>query len=284
MECLTAPFSNHFWDENFYCELCLERQWHVNPPHLTPPPSPPPDAVNQRRPAQEVHGERVTASSQPLPIGPVGARTGRTTTDTQQTNYHFVTSKLQDWDQSQRSTRDTATAPPSDHLTALTSQPHNVDSLWETSVFPPPRPSSSSRAQVQPSRFSTLNPEVDNAITVILRDLEYSAATGRRCDELESLVLKLQQEAEIRKNDMLLTQRATATDSERDANWRAEIEELKTKIDTMSQEIRAKDSLISDSQKELEMLKGEVEKWKADASTKEKELLEWKGKLKSLVG
>lgn len=282
LTCLTAPVSKHFWDGKFYCELCFERQWHVNPPPLTPPASPPPDAASQRRVGPEVYEGAIT-SSQSLSTRPAEVMTGRVATDTQQTNYRFISSELQDWDKSGRSDRDAVPAPSPDTPTILASLHQNLDSLRETSAFPPPTPGSNSRAQGQPSRFSTLTPEVDNAITVILRDLEYSAAYRRQCNELESLVLKLQQEAEIRKNDILLAQRATATDNERNANCRAEIVELKAKIDTMGQEIRVKDDLIRDSHSELERLNMEVEKWKADASTKEKELLEWKDKLKRLV-
>ncbi|KAF2094074.1 hypothetical protein NA57DRAFT_60720 [Rhizodiscina lignyota] len=288
-KCLSRHIPQHTFDNKFYCGTCLDRQWHVNPPPLTPPASPPPEAATEVQRGQTMSVTEEIRDSTPSSHflsaqRPSSALKGGTvSSDAQRTNHRFIISDLRDWDPAAHNTHGIERTQSSNGSHALSSLPQYLDTSREEPNFQPGSSNNNSKSQGQRSRFSTLAPEVDNAISVILRELEYSAASQRRSAELDALVVKLQQEAEIRKNDMLLAQRATVADRERNADSSAETERLKSQIEAMGQELREKDRLLYDSRMELERLQGEVEKWKADTDSKEKELTEWKDRLKSLL-
>lgn len=128
------------------------------------------------------------------------------------------------------------------------------------------------------SRFSTLPAEVDDAVSLLLRELEYLGDARQKITQLEDVIVRLQQDVKINENALILAQRNAASSNSRNSEGlRAENEKLKKEAEDMRR-------LLADEKSRSRFHQEDAEYWKSQAQSKQTELEELRGKLKNLLG
>ncbi len=126
------------------------------------------------------------------------------------------------------------------------------------------------------SRFSTLAPDVDQAVSVILRDLEYLGAERERTKQLESTIATLQQDIRIQDNALKLAQRS------------AEMERQKThrvlENEKLTQDVRDLRRLLDEERVKSATCHKDMMDAKAETASVKTELDALRGKLRGLLG
>lgn len=128
------------------------------------------------------------------------------------------------------------------------------------------------------SRFSTLSAEVDDAVSLLLRELEYLGDARQKIAQLEDVIVRLQQDVRINENALILAQRNAASSNQRNQEGlRVENERLKREMDDMNR-------LLGEEKSRSQFFKADADHWRSQAQSKQTELEELRGKLKNLLG
>lgn len=134
------------------------------------------------------------------------------------------------------------------------------------------------------SRFSVLNREVDDAVSIVLREVEYSMEAGQRCAQLEEVVRKLKQEAKINQNARILAEKATAAAIAQQSSVTAsQYKALEDRVEFLNNNMALKDDIIQDLQSKLEKAQSAAANHKTDLERKLAEMEEWKAKMRHLL-
>lgn len=128
------------------------------------------------------------------------------------------------------------------------------------------------------SRFSTLPAEVDDAVSLLLRELEYLGEARQKITQLEDVIVRLQQDVRINENALKLAQRNAASSNQRNS------EGLRTENDKLKKEVEDMRRLLTDEKSRSHYYQADAEYWKSQAQSKQAELEELRGKLKNLLG
>ena len=125
-----------------------------------------------------------------------------------------------------------------------------------------------------------MSSEVDEAISVVLRELEYFGDAKQKIRQLEEVIARLQQEVRVNENARTLNARILAQHhaaAENQSNISAEMEKLKKELDRLN-------NLLGEEKTQSEKYKNEVGGWMRQAQKSQTELEELRGKLKGLLG
>ncbi|KAL6802707.1 hypothetical protein GGI42DRAFT_31286 [Trichoderma sp. SZMC 28013] len=264
--CLDIPVDKLYHSDNFFCRVCVNRQWHEHLPPPSPPPSPPLErqrvALPSHRPntqsSVEVHAPSTSASTSPAPSAPAqNAQASGPTSFTWLSQNQFTTPL----------TRSSAISSP--RTSTPLSGVINLNGPGRGIVAGPRGPR---------SRFSTLSAEVDDAVSLILRELEYLGDARQKISQLEDVIVRLQQDVRINENALILAQRNAASSNQRNSeSLRVENERLKKEMDDMNR-------LLGDEKSRSQYYKADADHWRAQAQSRQGELEELRGKLKNLLG
>ncbi|KAL7815643.1 hypothetical protein V8C26DRAFT_402277 [Trichoderma gracile] len=262
-QCLDQPLDHFYHSNNFFCRVCVNRQWHEHLPPPSPPPSPP---LERQRVALPSHrpSAQPSAEVQMPPISPTPAATpNQNAQSSGQTSFTWLS-------QNQFTaplTRSSTIASP--RTSTPMSGVINLSGPGRSSVSGPRGPR---------SRFSTLSPEVDDAVSLLLRELEYLGDARQKISQLEDVIVRLQQDVRINENALILAQRNAASSNQRTSEaLRVENDRLKKEVDDLSR-------LLADEKSRSQSYKADAEHWRTQASSKQAELEELRGKLKNLLG
>ncbi|KAL6859363.1 hypothetical protein J3F83DRAFT_749921 [Trichoderma novae-zelandiae] len=261
--CLDQPLDQLYHRDNFFCRVCVNRQWHEHLPPPSPPPSPPLErqrvALPSHRPSVQPSAEVRAPSTSPAPAATLNQnpQASGPTSFTWLSQNQF-TAPL---------TRSSTIASP--RTSTPLSGVINLNGPGRGIVSGPRGPR---------SRFSTLSAEVDDAVSLLLRELEYLGDARQKISQLEDVIVRLQQDVRINENALILAQRNAASSHQRSSEvLRVENERLKKEMDDFSR-------LLADEKSRSQFYKADADHWRAQASSKQAELEELRGKLKNLLG
>lgn len=283
--CLERPMETFVYHDNFFCQVCQKRQWHQHLPPLSPPPSPPPEkqrvALPSHRPNTQPNNEISLHSTSPAPASnspaltptpahaPVSAAAPAPVPAIQNSQATAPTSFT--WLSQNQYTTPAARSGTISSPRASTplSGVINMSGVGRGMVAGPRGPR---------SRFSTLPAEVDDAVSLLLRELEYLGDARQKITHLEDVIVRLQQDVRINENALRLAQRNAASSNSRNSEGlRTENEKLKKEAEDMRR-------LIADEKSRSHYYQADAEYWKSQAQTRQTELEELRGKLKNLLG
>ncbi|KAH6603638.1 hypothetical protein Trco_008413 [Trichoderma cornu-damae] len=260
--CLEQPVDRFYHGNNFYCRVCMNRQWHEHPPPPSPPPSPPPErqrvALPSHRPNAQPGIEVRAPSNSPVPAAATqNAQAAGPTSFTWLSQNQFTTPLTR-----------SSTVPSPRDSTPL-SGVMSMSGAGRGMVAGPRGPR---------SRFSTLSAEVDDAVSLLLRELEYLGDARQKITQLEDVIVRLQQDVRINENALILAQRNAASSSQRNQEGlRAENERLKMEMEDIGR-------LLGEEKSRSQFHKADADHWRLQAQKKQTELEELRGKLKNLLG
>ncbi|GAM37683.1 hypothetical protein TCE0_024f07801 [Talaromyces pinophilus] len=296
-EC-TPPGSLYNERRQWFCAVCVNRNWHEQPPTLTPPASPSPEPAtaaidrrssennqvpNNRHMPDQQGNVPPTGNSQALSILAEISRSmsrGETrhppNTTSQPHRFSDVSSPY-------------SPNPSSITLPSISTRP----GLAHEFGLPPPAPSPSAHggssildSHARKSKFATLSSEVDSALWVLYRELESVTSLRQRISELESEIVKLRQDVSIRDNQLILSRRSMSS-AQNSSNSgmpggisQAEVDRLRVQAAKVDEVTRQAESMRAKN----EALEKELKDAKAESAAKDKTLNEWKGRLVSLIG
>ncbi|UKZ96997.1 uncharacterized protein TrAFT101_011766 [Trichoderma asperellum] len=281
--CLDQPVEQFIHNDNFFCRICQKRQWHQHLPPLSPPPSPPPEkqrvALPSHRPNVQANNEPRLPSTSPAPasnspaLAPTPTHTPASAPTPASANQHSQATAPTSFtwlSQNQFTTpltRSGTTSSP--RASTPLSGVINISGAGRGMVAGPRGPR---------SRFSTLPAEVDDAVSLLLRELEYLGDARQKITQLEDVIVRLQQDVKINENALILAQRNAASSNSRNSEGlRAENEKLKKEAEDMRR-------LLADEKSRSRFHQEDAEYWKSQAQSKQTELEELRGKLKNLLG
>ncbi|PTB65124.1 hypothetical protein BBK36DRAFT_1121418 [Trichoderma citrinoviride] len=261
--CLDRPLEHFNRSNNFFCRVCVNRQWHEHLPPPSPPPSPPLErqrvALPSHRPSVQPGAEVRLPSISPAPA----ATTSQNAQSSGQTSFTWLS-------------QNQFTAPLT--RSSTTASPRTATPLSGVINLSGPGRSIVSGPRGPRSRFSTLSAEVDDAVSLLLRELEYLGDARQKISQLEDVIVRLQQDVRINENALILAQRNAASSSQRGSEaLRMENERLKKEMDDLNR-------LLADEKSRSQFYKADAEHWRSQASSKQAELEELRGKLKGLLG
>ncbi|CRG88889.1 hypothetical protein PISL3812_05924 [Talaromyces islandicus] len=270
-ECMPAG-SLYNDSRQWYCAVCVQRNWHVQPPAMTPPASPSLSAQHNVSGADTKPAARETTAedSQALSILAEISRSMRRDVSQSQTpgpNHSHTDNNHNNNSNNTGNTRNsyTATSKPSARSGPL-AQPSP-----STQTF------SLLDSHARKSRFTTLSSEVDSALWVLYRELESATSLRQRIADLEAEVVKLRQDVSIRDNQIILSQRSAPKAA---SVSQAELEELRIKAAKWDacvpelEHLRARNDALEQSLRDA----------RSECVSKDEALNEWKGRLASLIG
>ncbi|KAI5460148.1 hypothetical protein BGZ63DRAFT_389595 [Mariannaea sp. PMI_226] len=229
----------------WFCEICVDRNWHINPPPLTPPASP--ELLPLAVPAiQTLPQARMTNSIREYSQNQICA------------GNHGVSPVplLLTTSGGPGTTTTTATA------TKRQSEATNTTSRRGTTT--------------RKSRYTTLSTEVDSALRTLYCELEASAEARHQVTDLEAQVSHLRRELDLRGSELLLARKA----AEMARSSQHEIAQLRLEA---AQRQRAADEATA-LREEKKKLLAELQDNRARLSDMTQTLQEWKQKLSVLIG
>lgn len=288
--CLDQSLERFYNSDNFFCRVCVNRQWHEQLPPPSPPPSPPLErqrvALPSHRPNALPSIEVRVTSTSPAPA----ALNQNPQAQAQAQAQYQSQAQAQAQYQAQAQAQAQGSAPTS--FTWL-SQNQFTTPATRSSALSSPRASTPLSGVINlngpgrgivagprgpRSRFSTLSTEVDDAVSLLLRELEYLGDARQKISQLEEVIVRLQQDVRINENALILAQRNAASSSQRNAEGlRVENERLKKEKEDISR-------LLGDEKSRSQFYKADADHWRSQAHTRLAELEELRGKLKNLLG
>ncbi|OKL61754.1 hypothetical protein UA08_02898 [Talaromyces atroroseus] len=274
----------------YFCRVCVLRNWHAQPPTITPPDSPvlPPATAVDRSSAQGNEESRNnTRAADQKPTGnqalSILAEISRSMSHGESSNAHGVSNSHRPSNISAYFCNPPLSTPglPRQQGSSLMS-PH-LNEYCTSSC------SSSSNAHGTPvmdsharkSKFATLSTEVDSALWVLYRELESVTSLRQRIGELEAEVVKLRQDVSIRDNQIILSRRSLSSSANLPGGIsQAEVDRLRV------QAVRGEEALreIESIRAKNITLEKDLKEAKDECAAKDKTLIEWKGRLVSLIG
>jgi hypothetical protein len=270
------------YNDNFFCQVCQKRQWHQHLPPLSPPPSPPPEkqrvALPSHRPNTQHSSENSLPPISPAPtsnspaLTPTPAHAPAPTPAPATHNAQATAPTSFTWLSQNQFTTPVArsgTTVSSPRASTPLSGVINMSGVGRGMVAGPRGPR---------SRFSTLPAEVDDAVSLLLRELEYLGDARQKITHLEDVIVRLQQDVRINENALMLAQRNAASSNSRNSEGlRTENEKLKKEAEDMRR-------VLAEEKSRSHYYQADAEYWKSQAQTKQTELEELRGKLKNLLG
>ncbi|EED15376.1 hypothetical protein TSTA_048190 [Talaromyces stipitatus ATCC 10500] len=270
----------------WFCAVCVHRNWHEQPPTLTPPASPSPEPLADNN--QQTQGNPRKRGNAHLADQEENA--------TSTGNNSQALSILAEISRSM-SRGETRRANVPSHRFPEVSAPYspNPSSITLPSISTRPEfgltaPSPSAYvggggsildSHARKSKFATLSSEVDSALWVLYRELESVTSLRQRIGELESEIVKLRQDVSIRDNQLILSRRSMSVHgSLPNGISQTEIDRLRVQAAKVEEVTRQTESLRAKN----EALEKALEEAKAESASKDKTLNEWKGRLVSLIG
>ncbi|CAM1505924.1 Fc.00g115610.m01.CDS01 [Cosmosporella sp. VM-42] len=124
-----------------------------------------------------------------------------------------------------------------------------------------------------------MSTEVDEAVSVVLRELEYLGDAKQKITQLEEVVARLRQDVRLNENARILNMRILAQHqaaAETQSNMSAEVEKLRKEVDRLNH-------LLGEEKSQSEKYRTDVDSWRTQAQTSQSELEELRGKLKKLL-
>lgn len=290
---------------HWFCAVCVRRNWHREPPTLTPPASPPSSNTTIARLSTEDNGSsgnqeqrnrthvsepqfNTTATGNPQALS-ILAEISRSMSRGQTEHGCPLTQSRQPSDLSTSyppTTSVTTSRTSAQPTSALMSPHHNEPNMLAPSVS---APSSSPHSHglsmldshARKSRFATLSSEVDSALWVLYRELESVTSFRQRISELEAEIVKLRQDVSIRDNQIILSRRSLPPSNSLPGGVsQAEIDRLRVQAAKADEAMREVELVRANN----DALKKELEDARAESAAKDKTLNEWKNRLASLIG
>ncbi|KAH8705598.1 hypothetical protein BGW36DRAFT_353999 [Talaromyces proteolyticus] len=263
----------------WFCLVCVQRNWHVEPPTVTPPASPP---SSQNILTTGNADYQVSHSS--------GTPTNDTTAEDSQaisilagisrsvsSQPHPPTSTALNYIRnSSPYTSSSSTPKPAPRSGSLSTTRRNDLPMPSTSTN---QSFSMLDSHARKSRFATLSSEVDSALWVLYRELESATSLRQRIDELEAEVVKLRQDVRIRDNQIKLSQRSAQAVQPVNVS-QAEVTQLREQAAKGEAAAHEIDRLRARN----DTLERELRDARTECSSKDETLNEWRGRLASLIG
>ncbi|CAH0054555.1 unnamed protein product [Clonostachys solani] len=257
--------------QGWYCDICVVRNWHMKPPTLTPPASPPPETS---RAAEEVEsGRRDVHPTNPPPQS-----------ETMQSSHG-----LQDPSPNLRLIQSTPTSyPTASQNTSQASEtaiahPATTPSHTGPGNVPVPQTRSTDihayttyrPAVTRRSRYTTLPTEVDSALRVLYSELETAAELRQQIGGLEGQVIQLRQDLSLRDRELQMTQKALQ--SARASQ--SELAQLRQEASQRQGSMEEATTLRAEKQQ----LEEELKSTRTQMDEMSKTLQQWKQKLSALI-
>ncbi|KAL4873105.1 hypothetical protein BDV12DRAFT_160394 [Aspergillus spectabilis] len=176
--------------EAWYCDVCVDRGWHENPPMITPPDSPVLGAVE--RPRELLSEQTGAGDSDTIPAARSSAH---------------------------RPAPPTVEPRPTQSIPLqATTRTQQLTSTANEGVRRGPKIATSNTAPTlfgsRKSRYNTLSEDVESALAVLYRELEKIPFLDQKIEELESEVSRLDQEVRIQRNELALSHRISVSATE----------------------------------------------------------------------
>ncbi|OHE95661.1 hypothetical protein CORC01_09093 [Colletotrichum orchidophilum] len=272
---------------HFFCEVCVGRNWHKEPPFLMPAMWPSaasaaPSSSSAR--AETVDGTEDSPSTRGVARQDVpsprdvhqdqeasGTEASRTTPST-------VTRRSRNTNISQPAAREPTAGPASNNTRT------------ENTPLPPPPPATSRETPrdesnrgsstgrppaARRSRYATLPTDVDVALRLLYAELEAAHELRHKVGDLEGQVSQMQRELNLRNSELALARRAA--DMSRISQ--GEMEQLRAQASQGQQAIAEAAGMRAENG----LLRAELEKRKVQLAETNQTLQEWKQKLSALI-
>ncbi|KAL4882963.1 hypothetical protein BJY04DRAFT_185492 [Aspergillus karnatakaensis] len=235
----------------WYCDVCVDRGWHENPPMITPPESPvlrPSSTVQadqSRIEESQTRGPGSQQLSNPPALSAIVSRPAQPVT-----------------------TQSVAAQPIARASNVVSTANEGVRRGPKTNT---PTPASALLAS-RKSRYNTLSEDVESALTVLYRELEKIPFLEQKITDLESELSRLNQEVRIQRNELALSRRMNVSTTE--------LQRLRMEA-AGKQDAEDKAAQLQSKNEELEAQLAELR----DQSTKSNQSLQdLKQKLSNLIG
>ncbi|KAK1731309.1 uncharacterized protein BDZ83DRAFT_598727 [Colletotrichum acutatum] len=271
----------------FFCEVCVHRNWHKDPPFLMPEMRP--SAASLSSAAVEV-AEATGATPSTKDTGRQDLSNSPQVHQNQETNRITEASK----DTPSTAARRTRTAKAS-HSAAreeIAAAPSSSTTHTENTPLPPPAtttaaaatsrgepPRSSSSTQRAPaarkSRYTTLPTDVDAALRLLYAELETAHELRHKVGDVEGQVAQMQRELHLRNSELALARRAA--DVGRVSA--SEMEQLRAQAALGQKAVEEADGLRAENR----TLRAELAVSRERLVDSERALEEWKRKLSALM-
>ncbi|KAL5340293.1 hypothetical protein BJX70DRAFT_123405 [Aspergillus crustosus] len=232
----------------WYCDVCVDRGWHENPPMMTPPDSPVFGGVEKSRQALDEESRAGDSESS------LGQRQASVQPSAPALGPQLPQLPVQ--------------TAPKVHQPASTANEGVRRGLKISAASAAPVPFASRK-----SRYNTLSDNVESALTTLYQELEKIPFLEQKVDDLESEVSRLNQEVRIQRNELALSRRMNVSTGELqklkseaadrqaavDAASRLEAknQELETHITDLREMFTTSDRNLQDLKKKLSTLIGE---------------------------
>ncbi|KAF4462181.1 hypothetical protein FALBO_11007, partial [Fusarium albosuccineum] len=250
----------------WYCHICIGRNWHMEPPSLTPPASP------VLPPLEQVGGGRgtsLTGRAEQQNMAPPTANIAQPGQDN-------IT--LGGAPQELQHPTDRAFGPP------VSARPPTGDGDQTITAIPSAsseaeRPNRARQPRAAPkrkSRFSTLPADIDSALRVLYGELETATELRQQVTRLETETTQLRQELDLRKKELVLAQKA----AEMARSSQAEITRLRSEVS----ERQAAVDEIATLRAEKQELEAELQNSRDQVNKMTQTLQDWRRSLTGLIG
>uniref|UniRef100_A0A8H7N1V8 PHD-type domain-containing protein n=1 Tax=Bionectria ochroleuca TaxID=29856 RepID=A0A8H7N1V8_BIOOC len=257
--------------KGWYCDICVVRNWHNEPPTLTPPASPP---LETSRVVEEFEsGRRDVHPPNPLPPSEaVQSSRGPQVLSPSLSLVHSTPTSHPTASQNTSQASETVIARPA--ATPTHTGPGNVPVRQARSTdidtYTSYRPVATRR-----SRYTTLPTEVDSALRVLYSELETAAELRQQIGGLEGQVNQLRQDLSLRDRELQMTQKALQ--SARASQ--SELAQLRLEASQRQGSVEEAATLRAEKQQ----LEEELKSTRTQMDEMSKTLQQWKQKLSSLL-
>ncbi|KAI3541800.1 hypothetical protein CSPX01_07308 [Colletotrichum filicis] len=270
----------------FFCEVCVHRNWHIDPPFLMPEMRPLAASSLSSAPVEAAEATGATTSTNDT--GRQDLSNSHQVRQNQETNRTTEASK----DTPSTSARRTRTAKASPSAareetaaaasssttrTGITPLPPPTTSTAATSRDDPPRTSTSTaRAPAaRKSRYTTLPTDVDAALRLLYAELETAHELRHKVGDVEGQVVQMQRELHLRNSELAVARRA----AEVGRVSASEMEQLRAQAALGEKAVEEAAGLRAENRS----LRAELETSRERLVESERALEEWKRKLSALM-
>lgn len=257
--------------KGWYCDICVVRNWHVEPPTLTPPASPPPETSQA---AEDVESGRRDAHP-PTPLRQPDAVQSSRGSQGPSPNLGLVHSTP-----TSRPTASQNTSQASETVIARPAATPTHTRMGNVPVPPARSTDIDTYTSYRPvatrrSRYTTLPTEVDSALRVLYSELETAAELRQQIGGLEGQVNQLRQDLSLRDRELQMTQKALQ--SARASQ--SELAQLRLEASQRQGSVEEAATLRA----EKHQLEEELKSTRTQMDEMSKTLQQWKQKLSALL-
>lgn len=268
----------------FFCEVCVHRNWHKNPPFLMPEMRPLPASSLSSAPAEAAEVTGATPSTEETARQDLSnshqvrqEQETNGTTEAPRSTPRTAARRTRTTKASHSAAREeTATGPPSS-TTRTEINPLPPPATTIASRDEPARTSSSTaRAPAaRKSRYTTLPTDVDAALRLLYAELETAHELRHKVGDVESQVAQMQRELQLRNSELAVARRAA--DVGRVSA--SEMEQLRAQAALGETAVEEAAGLRAENRS----LRAELEVSREKLVESERALEEWKRKLSALM-